>query len=164
LDKKNKKLYVAGRLPNPLNSIKGNLNYILTRMPFYLDKSMFNYEKFVDPADVQYYLNASDILFISKIKALNSGNVSLGFTFGKVVVGPDVGVIGEILKETGNPVYNPHKLNTIVKAIEKGFNLAAQGHGENNSEYAEKNMQWNMIANKHINFYKDLLKMKTNSN
>jgi len=44
---------------------------------------------FVEEADTQLYLNAADVLFIPRFRVLNSGNVTLGMTFGRVVVGPD---------------------------------------------------------------------------
>ncbi len=61
----------------------------------------------------------ADVLFIPIIKSLNSGNVALGNTFGKVVVGPNYGVIGEELEKLGNPVFDVDQIEkTLKKAIE----------------------------------------------
>jgi hypothetical protein len=65
----------------------------------------FNYG-FVPEDETQLYLNAADILFISRFHVLNSGNVTLGMTFGRVVVGPDSWDVGELLRETGNPTFD----------------------------------------------------------
>lgn len=55
------------------------------------------------PAEkVQYFVNAADALVISRLQVLNSANVKVGSSFGKVVVGPDSGVVGEILHQTGS--------------------------------------------------------------
>jgi hypothetical protein len=83
----------------------------------------FHYE-FVEDDDTQFYLNAADILFIPRIDALNSANVSLGFTFGRVVVGPSGSNPGELLKNAGNPVFDPRDPNAAARAVEQGFRLA----------------------------------------
>ena len=86
----------------------------------------FNYD-FVPEADTQIYLNACDILFIPRLWVLNSGNVTLGMTYGRVVVGPDSWDVGEILRESGNPVFNPDRPETAASAVNAGFVLARDG-------------------------------------
>jgi glycosyltransferase involved in cell wall biosynthesis len=86
----------------------------------------FNYG-FVQEADTQLYLNAADVLFIPRLRVLNSGNVTLGMTFGRVVVGPDSLDVGEILRESGNPVFDPDNPKTATDAVERGFALAREG-------------------------------------
>ncbi len=86
----------------------------------------FNYA-FVEEADTQLYLNASDVLFIPRLEVLNSGNVTLGMTFGRVVVGPDSWDVGELLRETGNPVFDPRRPDTAAAAVDEGFRLAREG-------------------------------------
>ena len=86
----------------------------------------FNYG-FVEEADTQLYLNAADVLFIARLWVLNSGNITLGMTYGRVVVGPDAWDVGELLRETGNPVFDPDRPETAVAAMEKGFKLASEG-------------------------------------
>lgn len=99
----------------------------LTRLYFRLHpRYHFNYS-FVAEADAQIYLNAADVLLIPRLKVLNSGNITLGLTFGKVVVGPDSWDVGELLKETGNPVFDPNHPETAAAAVEAGFKLAQEG-------------------------------------
>jgi hypothetical protein len=86
----------------------------------------FNYG-FVEEAETQLYLNAADVLFIPRRHVLNSGNVTLGMTFGLVVVGPDSLDVGALLRETGNPVFNPDKPETAAGAVEQGLALANRG-------------------------------------
>lgn len=86
----------------------------------------FNYG-FVEEADTQLYLNAADVLFIPRLWVLNSGNVTLGMTFGRVVVGPDAWDVGELLRETGNPVFDPDHPETAGAALSRGFRLASEG-------------------------------------
>ncbi len=99
----------------------------LTRLYYRLHPSYcFNYS-FVQEADAQLYLNAADVLLIPRLKVLNSGNITLGLTFGKVVVGPDSWDVGELLKETGNPTFDPDRPETAAAAVERGFALARDG-------------------------------------
>ena len=99
----------------------------LTRLYYRLHPAYcFNYS-FVREEDAQIYLNACDVLLIPRLKVLNSGNITLGLTFGKVVVGPDSWDVGELLKETGNPTFDPEHPETAATAVEQGFKLAAAG-------------------------------------
>jgi hypothetical protein len=103
-------------------------------------KYFFGYD-FVPEGDTQIYLNACDVLFIPRLWVLNSGNVTLGMTFGRVVVGPDAWDVGEILRENQNPVFDPNRPLTAAAAVERGFALARQGEvSRTNREVALK--QW----------------------
>lgn len=109
----------------------------LTRLYYRLHPDYhFNYG-FVEEEDAQLYLNAADVLFIPRLWVLNSGNVTLGMTFGKVVVGPSAWDVGELLRESGNPVFDPDRPETAAAAVEEGFRLAAEGkRGPANRELA----------------------------
>jgi glycosyltransferase involved in cell wall biosynthesis len=102
---------------------------------------------------VQYYTNAADVVVIPRVQILNSSSVALGFTFGKVVVGPNTGVVGEILLETGNPTFVPQDPLSLATALEQAQALSAQGKGEQNLEYARRNWSWDDIAAQHVDFY-----------
>lgn len=98
-------------------------------------KYVFNYS-FVEEEDAQLYLNASDVLFIPRFKVLNSGNVTLGMTFGKIVVGPDSWDVGELLRETGNVTFDPQNPSTAAAAVDKALELADTDVGEKNRQLA----------------------------
>lgn len=93
--------------------------------------------------EVMPMICASDILFIQRKEILNSGNLPLGFSAGKIVVGPDKGNVGEILKKTGNIVFNPNDETSIVDAISKAVKMFKDGNrkGYSNYEYAKNNLQ-----------------------
>lgn len=147
---------IAGSIPNPYRSEPG---HYLVRKKLYTN--MFNrrirtHEKTIAFEDVQVYLKAADLVFIPRFNTLNSGNVALGFTFGKVVTGPGYGVIGETLNKTGNPVFDPVDMKSVSEAIANGFDLAHEGHGIKNKEYANKHMQWKEIASDTLKAYQQL--------
>lgn len=101
-------------------------------------------------------LSAADIVFIQRVQVLNSGNLPLGFHFGKVVVGPDRGNVGEILQETGNPVFDPDDPVSVVEALKKGLELAERGKGDENARYAQQNWNLDLFAEAHDKLYRSL--------
>lgn len=110
--------------------------------------------KYISNADLPLYYSACDIALIQRPKILNSGNLPLSFLFGKVVVGPYVGNVGGILKETENPTFTPNDKNSIFEAITKGLNLSQSNLGRDNRKYALENWNTNLISNKFISLYK----------
>jgi hypothetical protein len=117
-------------------------------------------DQFVPSEEIQNFLNASDVLIIQRINQLNSGNIPLGFTFGKVVIGPGTGNIGEILQQTGNPVFDPSDYNSIRDAMMKGMELARMGHGNKNRAWAEEHCSFKEVGKKHLAFYQQLANAK----
>lgn len=77
---------------------------------------------FLSEEELKVWLSASDIVFIQRKDILNSGNVPLAFSAGKTVVGPNLGNVGEILKKTGNFVFNPNDRTSVKKAVQEAIN------------------------------------------
>ena len=114
----------------------------------------------VIPDDLmQCYFRAADVILIQRLDILNSGNLPMAFHAGRVVVGPDVGNVGEILRQTGNYFFNPKSINTAADSLHKALNDT--GKGEENYEYAMKYWSANIIASKLLESYEDLKKNKT---
>lgn len=107
--------------------------------------------------ELPYYLAASDIIFIQRRKILNSGNLPLGFLFRKVVVGPDTGNVGEILRATGNPVFNPYHEQSVVDALRRAIKLQKEGIGEQNYNYAIAHFGIKKIGQMYREAYKSVL-------
>ncbi|MCX7386141.1 MAG: hypothetical protein NTX48_05695 [Planctomycetales bacterium] len=130
----------------------------LNRLYYRLHPSYkFNYG-FVEEEDTQLYLNAADVLFIPRLKVLNSGNITLGMTFGKVVVGPDSWDVGELLKETGNPVFDPDHPETAITAMEQGLKLAKEGRiGPANQKLALEQWSAEQCGERYADFFKRLV-------
>ncbi|MGH9423433.1 MAG: glycosyltransferase [Thermoanaerobaculia bacterium] len=116
----------------------------------------FNYS-FVEENDAQKYLAAADVLFIPRLRVLNSGNITLGMTFGVVVVGPDSLDVGELLKSTGNPVFDPADPSTASTAVTEGFRLAAEGkRGPANRALALSEWDTDHCAALYVQFFREL--------
>jgi glycosyltransferase involved in cell wall biosynthesis len=160
---KNKYLLAPG-FYRPSNTQRNiiRLSYRLMKALYYKLRGVRFTNDFVPHNMVETYLCASDILMIQRAVILNSGNLSLGFHAGKVVVGPNVGNVKEILEETGNPVFDPNDISSVTRSIQEGFRLKDTDLPQKNLEYAMTN--WNVaeIARKHIEVYWEILKGKAN--
>lgn len=142
---------IAGKIPYPYKSHWKH--FTVRRKLFFNIGQVKTEEQVIAPDDVQFYMNAADLLFIPRIQTLNSGNVALGFTYGKVVIGPDYGVIGEVLRQTGNPVFNPSDLKSVATAIQEGFRLSGTDLGEQNLDYCRRYMNWDNLADQYVELY-----------
>lgn len=148
-------LLFAGRLPH---RSRKNPRHYLTRTPFYLNRKQMRLdEKFIKHEEVQFYLNACDVLLIPRITNINSGNVALGLSFGSAIVGPDTAVIGEQLQETANPVYQLGDDHSVSRAIVEGVKAARNGIGSNNKKWADEHLSWRKIGEDHLDLYSQLL-------
>ena len=113
--------------------IKRLLEYIHNKE--YNKKYRFSYG-FVPPEQLSLLMAATDVVFIPRINSLNSGIVFLGMTFNKVVVGPEIGNISEVLHQFNLPMYNPHNISSVTKALNKAFQMY-----KNTYTYPEETLQ-----------------------
>jgi glycosyltransferase involved in cell wall biosynthesis len=153
LELSKKRLLIAGRISPP-----SRLSLTYWRLRY--DPRFLVEEGWIPDKEVQLYLNAADTLVIPRHGVLNSGNVALGFTFGCVVVGPDEGVIGEVLRQTGNPVYDPGDPHALSTAIEEGISDDSDT-GAKNRRYALTNMNWSRVAPEHHKMYKSIIHLNS---
>lgn len=110
----------------------------------------------IDECDLPYYMSASDVIFIQERNALNSVNIPLAFLFHKIVVGPNTGNIGELLKNTGNPTFNPNHKADIIRVLKMAWQLSTWGKGEMNYTYALENMSIDKVGKQYAEVYRDL--------
>ncbi len=107
-----------------------------------------------------YYYAVADIALIQRKKILNSGNVPLAFLMKKVVVGPDSGNVGLLLKESGNPTFDVNDDNSVLEAINRGFELSKENYGEKNYNYAVSHFSTAIISEQLYDIYISLNKDK----
>ena len=114
-------------------------------------------DELIDNCDLPYYMAASNVIFIQRKDILNSGNVPLAFLYHKVVVGPKVGNIGELLEATGNPTFCPNNKKDILRALKEARRLSIQGQGERNYSYAMKEMNICKVGLEYVQAYKNAI-------
>lgn len=149
-------LLVVGGLPHP--SMK-SLRHFPTRIPLWLCRNVRLVERFIPDELVHVFFEAADAVLVPRVKSLNSGNVALGYTFGKVVMGPEGGVIGEELQKLGNPTFDTHSRGSVKDALLRAMELSASPEqGLRNREYANTSLNWQNVAAAHVALYERLLR------
>ncbi|MBJ6367901.1 glycosyltransferase family 4 protein [Snuella sedimenti] len=123
--KTDNKLLLVSRMPYFLEGVPSWRLKILMKqiVRFYyglFSKYKFFYD-FVKQEDIPYFVSAADIVFVPRIKHLNSGNVYLGFSYNKPIVGPAVGNIKEVLNNDFNYLFDPKNIKSVTNALEKGL-------------------------------------------
>ncbi|MGJ8673006.1 hypothetical protein [Rubritalea sp.] len=146
-----KRLLIAGRLPYPS---RRDWRHYWLRLRLQRDAHVLLVEKNLTNDEVERCVVASDMLFIARTESLNSGNVALAYTFGKVVVGPDIAVIGEDLRAAGNYTFDPRSVASIDQAIVASLKQTDQG--DKNKQWASEHMHWQTIASDCMVLYQEV--------
>ena len=125
---------------------------------FNLKKFSTNIRIFANPISDDLLVSickSTDILLIIRDNSLNSGNISLGFSFGCYVIGPEIGNIGELLKQNNNMVYpiNNIQYKNIVNQSLKNINSKII---ENNKNTALKDWDWGKLAKEFYEILKSI--------
>lgn len=118
-------------------------------------------EELVPDTELSACFAAADVVLIQRSGILNSGNVPMAYAFGRVAAGPDEGNIGELLRDAGNPTFDPADPRSVAAALRDAARLAADGQGERNRAYAHEHLSLGRVAALHRNLYEALNGRKT---
>jgi len=151
------KLLLAPKWYGPVSK-RTPAKWLLSRVKIFFDRPGKEFklsQYFVPEEEIQMYMNASDIVFIPRFEVLNSGVLLLAYSFNKIVVAPSAGSIGEISALSGNPSYEVANISDAILKIKVGLRLSEKKNS--NFSFIEKNMNWEMTTDKHIQLYEELL-------
>lgn len=84
---------------------------------------------------------------------LNSGVVPMAFLFGRGVVGPDSGNVGELLRVTANLVFSPSDQGSVNSMLRSAMNMDLDDLGAKNRRYADKYLHPDKIAGLYAKCY-----------
>ncbi|MDB5349031.1 MAG: hypothetical protein JWN86_278 [Planctomycetota bacterium] len=90
---------------------------------------------------VELYVNACDAVLVPRFNCLNSGVVFLGFTFGRPVIGPDVGNVGETLRLAANPVFQP-STGRLIQTLRRLRSVDLEEIGLRNAAWFGQHGDW----------------------
>ncbi|MGL5233250.1 MAG: hypothetical protein ACRC8Z_00640 [Empedobacter falsenii] len=122
----------------------------------YKNKNIIFIPKRLSNKEVENYFNQAKVIISPRIDSLNSGVVYMGYTFGKVVVGPAVGNIKEVLECNNNPTYQPNDFESVVESFRKAIGNTTSA--ELNLRYTEEKCNPQLIAQKHFDLYNSILR------
>lgn len=114
-------------------------------------------DELVDDCDRPYYIAAADAVLIQQKHALNSEDVLLAFLYHKIVIGPDKGNVGELLRDTGNPVFDPDDRKDIIWALTQARRMTTWCKGEENYTYAKEHLNIEVIGQQYAQLYTELV-------
>ena len=109
----------------------------------------------VDRNMLPYCFAASDVVFIQRIRNLNSGNLPLAFLFNKTVVGPAIGNMTELLDNSNNFSFDPFDLASVTKALKQG--LERSGYPQVNEIYAREHWNTAKVCEQYKQLYLDII-------
>jgi len=112
----------------------------------------------VDEDMLPFCFAAADIVFIQRVKVLNSGNLPMAFFFNKVVVGPNIGNVREYLDEKNNFSFDCNDISTASKALYKAVVRIKNGVAINNEMFAKDKWRTALIVEKYKSVYQTLYK------
>ena len=81
-----------------------------------------------------YYYVAADVVFIQRVRILNSGNAMMPMLFGKIIVGPDCGNVGPLLKHWDYPTFNVDDISKIGIVVKEAIQKKNLGTLNRNAE------------------------------
>jgi hypothetical protein len=109
--------------------------------------------------DLPYYFSAADVVFIQRLKILNSGNAVMPMLFGKVVVGPDCGNVGPLLRQWGYPVFSVDNTNNLGTVVENAIEMGKSGIGVTNQPIQFREYSTAVISEKLYEAYRYVINM-----
>ena len=88
-----------------------------------------NFNRIAD-ADLQLYMNASDVVMLPHRSVLNSGSVMLAFSFARPVIAPAVGCVGELLTPDVSLTFDLDDPNGLTAAMLQADELKGERYRE----------------------------------
>ena len=103
------------------------------------------------------FYSVSEISFLQRLEILNSGNLPMALFMGNVVIGPNIGNVGSLLRETGNVAYTPNVPSSLSSALKTAEKKVEQGMCEYNKTISRKKYNTHVCAEMHYDLYRTLV-------
>lgn len=112
--------------------------------------------EFIPDQEVQYYLNAADVLVFPYQDILNSGSIHLGLSFGKPIIAPQIGCIPMTVSSKNTLLYNPIEENSLKDALINARSCDLRSIEHANYQKA-KSFDWDDISHEYRCLYESLI-------
>jgi beta-1,4-mannosyltransferase len=112
--------------------------------------------EFVDNEDVQLYMNAADAVVLPFSEILTSGSTILAMSFGRAVVVPDIGCVGELTAHDpaqASITYDPADPDGLRQAMCTVRDVDTEAIGAANRTFA-KSLDWETVAERTASVYR----------
>ncbi|MDQ3493213.1 MAG: glycosyltransferase [Chloroflexota bacterium] len=110
---------------------------------------------FVPDDDLQMYLNAADVITLPYREIFTSGSVLLAMSFGRAVIAPRRGCIGETLDQAGALLYEADDLRGLAGALQQALTADLDAMGAHNRARVDE-FDWGRIAASTLAVYRSV--------
>jgi glycosyltransferase involved in cell wall biosynthesis len=101
--------------------------------------------EFVPDEEIQYYMNAADVVVLPFRETTTSGSAVLAMSFGRGVVVPRLGCLPELVDEAGAVSYGPDRPGGLADALRAAATRNTTAMGEHNLERVGR-FDWESVA------------------
>ena len=118
--------------------------------------NLIRYHHRISPTQIKSLVCASDFVFLPRSGRLNSGVLALAFTYDVPVIGPNEGVIGELIEAVDNISFEPADEKSAANSLREAYFLSDEEYQSMCNrvrEYRMKYMQWPNLAHRHVVLY-----------
>lgn len=148
---KNCTLVIAGKV------YEDSLYDVINSYKYTFDNSLKLYLRHIKDDEIQYFMNAADIIVYPCKRITNSGSVLLALSFGKAIIYPQIGALKDLPENIGFS-YISEKKDGLYTAIVNAISATKKQHKlleKNAYEYAQT-LNWENIAQKTIDVYNNI--------
>ena len=111
---------------------------------------------FIPDDEIQCYMNAADVVALPYRDVLTPSTAVLAMSFGKAVIAPRLGCVGELLDDRGAFLYDADQDDGLVDAMRQALSANLADMGRHNLEQARQ-LDWDDIAQKTCEVYQRCL-------
>jgi glycosyltransferase involved in cell wall biosynthesis len=119
-------------------------------------ESIHTWFHYVDDAELQYFMNASDVCVLPYRDVTTSGAGILAFSFGKPVVAPALGGFPELVADGRGIVYDPKASDGLLHALQQVRSRDMETAGQKALTWAREH-EWPVLAPRFMRIYQSVL-------
>jgi len=113
----------------------------------------------VDDADLQCFMQASDVCVLPYRDVTTSGAAILAFSFGKPIIAPALGGFPELAQNGRGIIYDPQQSDGLLQALQQARSRDMAAAGERALTWAREH-DWRLLAPRFIQLYQSALGSK----
>ncbi|MBA4313399.1 MAG: hypothetical protein C0417_12315 [Chlorobiaceae bacterium] len=106
--------------------------------------------QFIPDSEVQYFLNASDIVVLPYVDILTSGTALLAFTFGKPIIAPLKGCLPELVSAHNGFLYEQ---GDLTKVMQKAYKTLQKHNLRDGALSTADDQRWEIVLQEHADIF-----------
>jgi len=111
------------------------------------------FAKWIPDEEIQYYLNACDIVVLPYTDITTSGVIPLAYAFSRPVITTNIGGLNDIVNDETGIIVPAKDVGALRNAIENIFSRDLLAMGKCAYEYSRKELSWESNAQKIMELY-----------